>query len=58
MVIVSLGFLHLIFHKYLLNAYSVLAARKAKHTISKEYVCTLYPQMVFLTKYFSTRGQS
>lgn len=55
-VIVILSVIHLTFHKYLLNAFSVLGGRKTKHNISKGSVCTLYPKMVFVTKYFSTIG--
>ena len=40
-VIVILGFIHLTFHKYLLNAYSLLGARETNCNILKESVCTL-----------------
>lgn len=52
-VTVILGFIHLTFHKYLLNAYSLLGARETKHHISKGSLCTLNPKMAFLTKKFS-----
>ena len=58
MVTVILGFVHLTVHKGLLHACSVLGARKTKHSISKESVCTLYSTTVFVTKYFSTIGQN
>lgn len=49
-VMVILGFIHLTFHKYLLNAYSLLGARETKPHISKGFLCSLNPQMLFLTK--------